>query len=125
MRRASEHGALGVEQAFNVVSGTVEAACQLRHLIVALDLHADAEVSGTECLHPGLEPFEASCDPSHDGIGPQRNSDSQQPKRPQQTDGAGAMRWLPARDNDPSIWKRQRHPSSRTLCAHPAVAHTL
>jgi hypothetical protein len=81
VRRASKHSALGVDQAFYAVSGTIEAARQLRHLIVPLNLDPCGEVSSTERLDPSLEPFEASCDPPDDGIGPKRDSDGQEAKR--------------------------------------------
>ena len=70
MRSASEHGALGVHQAFNAVSGMVEAPRQLRHLIAPLDLHAYGKVSGTECLDLCLKPFETSRDPPYNRVCP-------------------------------------------------------
>ena len=123
MRRASEHGALGLDQAFNAVSGMVEATCQLRHLIAPLDLHAYGKVSGTECLNPCLEPFESSGDAPYNGVCPQRNGNGQQTKRPQQAEGA--MPRLPARHHDPAIWEGQSHGWPSPSGTYPARRQAL
>ena len=70
MRSAREHSALGVDQAFNTVSGTVKAARQLGHLVVPFDLQACAEASSTECLNPRLQALKTPRDTPDDGICP-------------------------------------------------------
>ena len=70
MRSASEHAALGLDQVCNTVSGVVEAARQLRHLIAPLDLYAYGKISSTECLNLRLEPFESSRDPPYNRVCP-------------------------------------------------------